>query len=191
MTSTELKYWEQQETKRHNIATEQAAAALLAETNRSNLAQEKWRSEQNSETNRSNLERERLGYLGAMETNRSNLANEQIARALNGIRQYEVDTKRTIADMQDAQTTRASDIKVAELATRAAQFTDELELKRAQINETMLRSDLDRDQRAQLAAAQRDVDKYIAELKAQNDRFVAGSKVSIDVMRALMTATPK
>lgn len=85
MTQNQIRYWELQESKRHNAATE-------AETARANKVAE-------AETNRSNLARER-------ETNRTNLANESLKSDSNIINWFGAQTTRQHYSAMDAETNR-------------------------------------------------------------------------------------
>lgn len=85
MTQNQIRYWELQESKRHNSATE-------AETARANRVTE-------TETNRANLARER-------ETNRTNLANESLKSEGNLINWFGAQTTRQHYSAMDAETNR-------------------------------------------------------------------------------------
>lgn len=101
MTSNQIAYHNAQETKRHNVATEQ-------ETNRHQLAQEalsrwsnaiqKWQvainnahyARMDAETERANRARENQNAAALQETYRSNISNEDIKRASNRLQAAQI-----------------------------------------------------------------------------------------------------
>lgn len=76
MTEIQVKYWANQETQRHNEATEKQAAQELTETGRHNLATESTASRQVSENVRHNKVSEGQNLMSIKETSRHNLVTE-------------------------------------------------------------------------------------------------------------------
>lgn len=123
MTDIQVRYWANQETGRHNLATEEQAQNELSETNRHNLVSENVSRDTLTESKRHNVATESQAKATLKETTRSNKANESIQRANTKVQAKNAKTnaKNASTNAYNAQTQRAK--ANAEIALNNAKTT--------------------------------------------------------------------